>query len=157
VLLFDLAQSADAAADQDTVAKRVSDCEVDPRLGNRFVGCDQAELTEPIHPSDFAVINLHVVGRCEVGDFTAETDFEIGAIKASQRADTAFSGAETVPELGEFTSQARDNSHSRNDDASGHPLVHFPKTLMVSNRQANATIAGQAPVTLAAEDLTTEA
>ena len=64
-----------------------------------------------------------MLGAVEISSFAAETDFEIRAVEPLDAADSALTGTDLVPQLGDFKSERSDNPCSSDDNSPGHPEI----------------------------------
>src|SRR5205823_6579763 len=88
VLLFVLADAADAAADEDSRALRIFLAEVEPAVLHSLDGGGQAELGEAIQaPSQLSI--QHFIG-IEVAHLAREGNLPVGHVKQIDAADAAL-------------------------------------------------------------------
>ena len=117
--IFDLAQAADAGAEDHAAAAGVFLGEVDARVAHGVDAGDQGELHEAVEPLDVLGVDV-AVGR-PVVDLAAEADADSPSTsKRSSGRDAALAVADASPEFVHLAAERGDGANARDDDAAFH-------------------------------------
>src|SRR5947209_6896254 len=111
MLLLELIETANAAADNDAAAVRIFPAEVQAAVLNRRDRRYQGELSEAIEPAGHLGLESRL--GIEVLHLAAEVNLEGGGVELFDAADAAPAGAERAPEFLDVRGEGVDRPQSR--------------------------------------------
>src|SRR5262245_56378566 len=115
VLLFELVQSTDAAAENDPAAEGIFLGKVETAVLDCCDGRDERELRETVQPA--RGLRLDDVFGAEALHLAAEVNAEVFRIELFDPADPASAGAKGAPERLQVARQRVHRPHPGDDDA----------------------------------------
>ena len=115
-IFFDHRQTTDARSDIHTDAFGIAFGNINSRIVDRHFGGGEPVVYERIHSPHF--FGRHPLRGIEILDFASNARRQHRRIEMCDRPDTAAAIDHVIPCLGNSISDGRDNTETRDDDAS---------------------------------------
>ncbi len=112
MLFFDFVEPTDAAANENTIAIRITLCEVDSGLLDGPMSTEDCELTKTVDPPSITGVEVDESAEIKIADLTTESHFEVAAVKSLNQANAAFTSADRIPDVIHVESQGSNDSHA---------------------------------------------